>query len=690
MNCMVKKEKICSIVILLFCIFLLYLLLKPEFIKEQIDKNDFTIKVNGKNYNIIVGKPEKKVTRYPLLIYHHGGGYLSLEPFELRKLAQIFAEEGFLFWAPERTPWAPERALETLKEGQIMSKAILDLAIKHPEVNKSNINVVGFCLGSWVAFENDAKSPDVRTVSLLGFGAPYDDTVLYDYVVDLVNETDYSKIFSKILIMLSREDYRVDIGIAETVRKKMINANKTINVITYQKGDHLSLAGNKTYLIDLINYLKGEKNYNVILITFDALGANYLSIYGFDKETAPNLKEFSKQSFIFSNAISQCGTTAQSLVSMFTSRYPYTDDLVTEELVAKKNKLFLPYFLQNRGYNTYGIVRDMLAGSAFGFSHGFDYFDEKLTWPPDAKETFNSAINLTKNNLKEPFFLWIHNEEPHAPYIPPEKYFRIFYKNYSVPTIYSIEGLYNPIDQNYDEFFTEEYDKYRLRLAELSGNVKEYKMYDNKKRKLSEEEVKQLKAQYLGNIMYADENFGKFLKYIKTQPFFNNTIIIISADHGESLGSHNIFDHNYLYQDIIHIPLLIHLPEQDFTRIIEEPVESVDIYPTIAHILGLNVEYNLRGENLFSKNRNKSFQFSEYPDTKILINKEIKFLTERDDLYFYNLSQDYNELNGIDMSHEEKENIFNISILPEDIFLPQNMTEISEEMKQQLIGSGYW
>ena len=221
---------------------------------ESETKNDFTIEVNDKDYNVIVGKPGKELKKYPLVIYHHGGGYRTLEPFELHKVAQMFAEEGFLFWAPERTPWAPERALETLKEAQVMSKEILDLAIKNPEVNKSNINVVGFCLGSWVAFENDAQSPYVRTVSLLGFGAPYDDTVLYDYVTDLANNTDYSKISAKMLIMVSEEDSRVDIEVGEIVRKRMIETNKTIDVIVYPIGGHLSLAGAKNYTIDLIKY----------------------------------------------------------------------------------------------------------------------------------------------------------------------------------------------------------------------------------------------------------------------------------------------------------------------------------------------------------------------------------------------------------------------------------------------------
>lgn len=447
-----------------------------------------------------------------------------------------------------------------------------------------------------------------------------------------------------------------------------------------------------------------KKKYNIILITFDALSANYLSIYGSDKETAPNLKNFSNQCFIFSNAISQSGSTVFSFCSIFTSRYPFTDNLSEEMFFnssylwkCKKNALFLPYLLQKGGYHTYGIVRIGTAGSRFGFSHGFDYFDDGNIQQACAEETFNAVAELVKSKIEEPFFLWIHNSEPHSPYFPPEKYFWMFYKNHSLPTIYSyldfiISNSSNcSISLNWSSPWEENLINLGDNLAQVSGNVDEY-TFIGKRYNITEEGLKQAKAAYFGNIRYADENFGKFLEYIKTQPFFNNTIIIISADHGESLGSHNIFDHNDLYQDIIHVPLLIHLPGQDFIRTIEEPVELVDIYPTITDILGLNLEYTIRGENLFSKNRNKSYQFSEYPWKKILINKEIKVWIEEDNIYFYNLSQDYSELNRKEMSHQEKENIFNISSLSEDIFMPQNKSEIlkiSKETGEKLRELGY-
>jgi dienelactone hydrolase len=219
---------------------------------------NFTVSVDGKEFNVIEAVPLEKLDSYPLVIYHHGGGYLTLEPFELEKLAQRFAQEGFMFWAPQRSLWRPEIAYEVLEEAIDVRASMLELALNHPDVDRDDINVVGFCLGSWAVLEGDASSEHVRTASLLGFGAPFDDTLLYDYVTGLANSTDCSKISANVLVMVSRGDPRVDIRSAELLRRRMSDANKTISLVVYPDGDHLSMAGDKPYLDDLIGYLRGD------------------------------------------------------------------------------------------------------------------------------------------------------------------------------------------------------------------------------------------------------------------------------------------------------------------------------------------------------------------------------------------------------------------------------------------------
>ena len=244
-------KKVLIVVVLLLIIIVLF----P--FKEN--RDDFKIKVDGKEYDVIVAKPKEKLSQYPLVIYHHGGGYKTIEPFELRNLSKEFAKEGFLFWAPERTPWSITKSKYIYEEAENISKAVSNVALNDTKVNKNKIYVVGFSMGSLVALNMNAKSGNVNKLILIGFGAPYDDALMYKYFKVNLNKTNYSRIKPKILIMLSQEDEKVDINDAETLRKNLIEANKDVDCVVYEKGGHLSLVGVKNYINDVIKYLKNEE-----------------------------------------------------------------------------------------------------------------------------------------------------------------------------------------------------------------------------------------------------------------------------------------------------------------------------------------------------------------------------------------------------------------------------------------------
>lgn len=263
-----NKIKIITLVIVVILVgFFCFKFLVQTTEGDRTTKKDFTITVNDKNYNVIVGEPPQKSEKYPLLIYYHGGGYKTLEPFELRKLSQIFAKEGFLTWIPEREPVASGEGPQMLKEAQEIGKEILKEALNHSEVDRNNIQVVSFCLGDWAALREHIYSSDVKSISLLSLGANFYNTVLYDNAYNFVEkEIDYSKVSPKIFIMVAKDDMRVDTRVAEILRQKLVQAKKVVDAIEYPTGGHLSLAGDKEYLVDLTKYLKGEKIKTVDLI----------------------------------------------------------------------------------------------------------------------------------------------------------------------------------------------------------------------------------------------------------------------------------------------------------------------------------------------------------------------------------------------------------------------------------------
>ena len=164
---------------------------------------------------------------------------------------------------------------------------------------------------------------------------------------------------------------------------------------------------------------------------------------------------------------------------------------------------------------------------------------------------------------------------------------------------------------------------------------------------MGDEEIRQLRARYLGSIRYADEHFGKFLRSIRDREFFPRTLVVVTADHGESTGEHNLFGHNDLFQEIIHVPLLVHLPGQRQGKVVDDPVELVDIYPTILRMAKVSPGHEIRGEDLFSSPRGKTTRFAEQMRRKwvarVLIRNGTKYWCENEAVGSYDLVKDPGE-----------------------------------------------
>ncbi|MFH0797360.1 MAG: sulfatase-like hydrolase/transferase, partial [Candidatus Omnitrophota bacterium] len=188
-----------------------------------------------------------------------------------------------------------------------------------------------------------------------------------------------------------------------------------------------------------------------------------------------------------------------------------------------------------------------------------------------------AEANKFLQNTKTPFFLWVHILPPHAPYSPPEKFRDIFLK-----------------DPGFNENSTRS-------LVSLHYLPEQQSLVDK------------LRARYDENILYADNEFGNFIERLQRNRYLENSILIVSTDHGESFEkgylSHGSFGH-YLYQPLIHIPLLIHLPGQKQGKVITSNAEQIDIAPTILDLLGIDIPAWMEGESL------KKAMFNNYVTTK--------------------------------------------------------------------------
>lgn len=398
---------------------------------------------------------------------------------------------------------------------------------------------------------------------------------------------------------------------------------------------------------------------NIILITLDALRADHLGCYGYSKDTSPFIDSIAKESLVFLDCVAQSGSTTCSVPSIFTSKFPYTDGVI-----GKRNYITLTEFLKKKGYITAAVPGHEYVKKKYGcFSRGFDYYEEDYKNWRNADEFLKLIRELFEKKIfnKNNIFLWLHIREPHMPYRQSYKY---------------IESFFEPFKGKIEE------KMYIIRGGE---------------EKLTNKQINRLRAAYDGNIRYADENLKKIFAYLYSKKILKNAVIIITSDHGESLGEHNIFDHNNLYYGILHVLLILKIPGQRH-ELINSPVSSVDIFPTILDLLGYKEDISklkLRGQSLLTKRDIDRVQFSEYEDRYSVIKNKWRL--------YINNSKGTKELFNINTDPAEEKNLIyykggiykslldvlhNIIKSKDRLGIKENIA-LSEEEKESLRALGY-
>ncbi len=388
---------------------------------------------------------------------------------------------------------------------------------------------------------------------------------------------------------------------------------------------------------------------NVILVTFDALRTDRLGIYGYEKDTSPNIDALSRKSYVFTDSMSQSGSTMYSFPSLFTSKLPYTDDILGRggNIAYLKNDadITISEVLKEHGYSTYAVTTVKFATRDQRINNGFDVFDEDYTSYEKGDNTRRRAMNKIENNDGNHFFLWMHFRQPHDPFDPSMELFQEFYDNPdNEPTMYNITGP-SKIASNWGKKIYEEVLDY---YVNVKGEKPVETVFFNTRLNMTKTMIKQVNALYDASIREVDKEFGLFLEYLESKGLDKNTVIIISADHGESLGEHSHIGHNKLHQQVIHTPLIVHLPDNKH-KTLDYPVMNIDIFPTILEVLGLKIPKNMsrrgriwiRGITLFNESREEYIQISEYSTKRILKKGGYKLWRDKDGkIRLYKLTED--------------------------------------------------
>ncbi len=342
--------------------------------------------------------------------------------------------------------------------------------------------------------------------------------------------------------------------------------NKNIPSIRFSRVRCIVVAATSIILINsfyyFIHYKQREQWPNIIFINIDTLRADHLSAYGYFRETSPNIDSFSTQGVLFENTVVEAPFTMVSVASLFTSQYPYThgvrDHPDVRNHTLNKQSLTLAEVLNNAGYVTAGITANSLISPQKGYDQGFNVYK----YADIASDVNNKSIKWLNKNFQKKFFLYIHYIDPHLAYAPPNEHIQTFDKDYEGEFKYSFQ---RPIK---DKIFVSD---------------------------LSERDFNHAIALYDEEIKYTDSQIGILLVKIKELGIFDNSIIIITADHGESLGEHGVyFAHDfYLYDPMVRVPLIIKFPNNQYkNKKINDVVRVIDIMPSIldiAHISSANI-----------------------------------------------------------------------------------------------------
>lgn len=371
---------------------------------------------------------------------------------------------------------------------------------------------------------------------------------------------------------------------------------------------------------------------NVILITIDSLRPDHLGCYGYKRNTSPNIDRLAREGILFNNVIVECPWTLPSLSSLFTSTYPHSHSVLNWCKEINPSFDTLPNILKNNGYYT-GAILDLLLleQCPLPFRAGFDEFQQGYYHKADYIS--KRAVSWLRRNQNKKFFLWIHYFDTHTPYRIP-----LFYKNIFIrDKYYGIKEI--PLG--------------KISAAPRSGGWGEIPKYTH------ENNIKNIYyyiAQYDGAIHFVDMQIGILLKEIFELGLDKNTVVIITADHGESLGEHNwYFKHgSALYDEQIKVPLIIWYRDFPQDKIVYEQSQFIDISPTITDLLGIQISKQREGKSLLSLiygtgNNSLSYAFSELPWTIAIRTNEWKLIYNIEDKSYelYDLKNDPKELNNL-------------------------------------------
>ncbi len=315
----------------------------------------------------------------------------------------------------------------------------------------------------------------------------------------------------------------------------------------------------------------------VILVTVDALRADFVSAIDKGNTPTPHMDSLAGDGIVFTSVISPAPWTLPSLSSLMTGISP--DVHLTKKAASKLPDRLqtLAEYLRDSGYTTGAIVFNPYLKRTHNLSKGFIHYDvypktlignslgarilkkiftRRFRELATTDDLTDSAIEWLKLNKNKDYFLWVHYLDPHAPYAPPGE----FLPKGKAPAT---------IGTSFDR----------------SSDIRDGKFTP------SQYEREWIRGLYGGEVLYVDKNIGRLFDTLKQLAMYDDSLIILTADHGEEFWEHGGVDHGHtLYNELLRVPLIIKLPSSSFKGRINTPVSTHSIMPTILDVCSIKYD----------------------------------------------------------------------------------------------------
>jgi arylsulfatase A-like enzyme len=456
---------------------------------------------------------------------------------------------------------------------------------------------------------------------------------------------------------------------------------------------------------------------NLLLIVVDTLRADYVGAYREGART-PAIDALAATGTLFERTYAHIAITGPSHASLFTSLLPFEHGVRNNAQILDGSARTLAELLRDHGWMTAAVVSLGVLKREFGFDQGFDHFHDDFgpDWMKDAGQVTAEATALVWEQLAEPYFLFAHYSDPHEPYTPPDLDYpwveleldgrrvgalQANGRSSSVPLelgpgahtlrfrarqpaaeparFYKMDavrldgdglavgrGSWEVLASAGSPPTYQSRLPATLELLNGSGAGRAAELHLSFKQRL---DIPEVRVRYGQEVEYADRQIGGLLQALRSRGLLDNTLIVITSDHGEGLGYHNHVGHiHQVYDTLLRVPLVVSYPGVvPAGKRIGDVVSLIDVFPTVAELLGVEAPAPASGRSLMPLLRGQpiapravlaaTYRPEAFTDKQAIISDDFKYIhsrsPEREWEELYDLVADPDELADLITSRAE-------------------------------------